>query len=151
MTINEISWLPVGDELSLYENVEIHLGLCTSDELCTDFASNYIPGSKLLVYQADYLELDPEPYEWISIPLQTPFHYECEENLLIEIIHESGCVGHINCWSWIAGPNRAIKRESSNPDLPGTPTNILPVMMLSEVSSLESVTFGAIKLILGGQ
>lgn len=149
MTINEISWLPTGDELSLYENVEIHLGLCTSDELCTDFASNYIPGTKVLVYQADYLELEPEAGEWMPIPLQIPFQYDCEENLLIEIIHDSGCVGHINSWSWDAGPNRAIKNETSNPDLPGSPTNNLPVMMLSEVFSLEGVTFGAIKVILG--
>lgn len=145
ININVISWLPEDGGLSIYENVEIHMGLCANDELSTDFSGNYIPGTKVLVFQAGNLELNTEPNEWMSIPLDNSFQYDCEENLLIEIIHESGCVGHIDCWSWNAGPNRVIKNESSNPDLPGSPTNIAPVMLLLEASSLESVTFGTIK------
>jgi hypothetical protein len=151
MTVGELAWFCqyTSTPPPAYLNLEIHMGLCASNELGSDFAANYIPGTKVLVFQSDSLVINTEPDEWASIPLQTPFTYDGEENLIIDIIHDSGG-GMFYTWTWMTSTNRSLEAWSSNPETPGNPNDQAPFMMLSSPTGMEVRTFGSIKRLFGG-
>ena len=153
MAVGSLAWFCHSDEgvPPSYDNLQVHMGLCASPTLGTDFAANYIPGTKVLVYQADSLILEVEPGEWVTLPLQVPFDYNGTANLLVEILHEpgSGYEGFY-AWNWDSGADRSVMAYSSNPDLPGSVQSSVPCMAFEPPASLQTLTFGAIKSILGG-
>ena len=149
MSVESIAWCCAttsGEPVS-YLELEVYLGLCASDQLQVDFESNYIPGSRTLVFQADTLFVDAAPGETFSIKFDSPFWYPGEGNLLIEVIHDPGSWG-IWGWSWVAGDACSLGRYG-NPG-PGVLEDRVPWMLLSGYLSLEHSTFGSLKATLGG-
>lgn len=143
LLIDQLSWNGTETGTASYCDVEIHMGLCSDDFLGTSFESNYLPGTRTLVFQADSLTLEAESGEWFTVDLQIPFFFDCTENLLIEVFHNPG-EGTISSWNWEAGPGRAL--FSWVPDATsGGLLSTVPYMMLSGSLSLDPGTFGSIK------
>jgi len=149
MSVESITWCCAatsGEPVS-YIDLEVYLGLCPSDQLQDDFESNYVPGSRTLVFQAETLNVDAGPGDTFSIDLDVPYSYSGEENLLIEVIHDPGSWG-LWGWSWVAGDARSLGRYG-NPG-PGVLDDRVPWMLLSGGLSLEHSTFGSLKATVGG-
>lgn len=128
-----------------FADVEIHMGLCASDQLVGDFDENFVPGTKTLVLQVDTLVFDAGPDEWFGVTLDAPYHYGGEQNLIIEIFHNPG-EGYAYSLAWPAGTARCISAWSQPGQL-GYPRSIVPYMRLTGVVSLVPITFGAIKAV----
>jgi hypothetical protein len=90
MTVTDVSWMRTieGDDWGTYLDVQIHMGLCSSDDLGAIFDENYIPGSRTPVFSTDSLYLEGETGEWVTIHLEEPFDYQGAGNLVIEIQRE---------------------------------------------------------------
>jgi len=147
MTIETISWQrgPAGSSDASFNGFEIYMGLCASDMLGTTFDDNYIPGSRTLVYKTPYLEVSANPDEWIDITLDTPYWYNGVDNLLIEVLWNSGS-GTVYAYIWNTSgttPRSVKSAVSSSPD--GFLSPSLSELMLDGPSALDQTTFGAIK------
>jgi hypothetical protein len=149
MMIEELAWNSASVVLpASYTDVEIHLGLCATDQLTPYFDANYIAGTKTLCFQVDSLDFDVEADEWFSVTLDDPYYYNGENNLLIEIFHNP-CSGGIYCWNWNTGPNRSVGSYGPPGSMAGVLSNYIPYMMLSGTEVLEHMTFGSIKILWG--
>ena len=126
-----------------YLDLEIHMGLCSADQLVPTFEDNYLPGTKTLVMSADTLCFDVEPNQWVSVVLDQPYVYDGEQNLLIEVFHNPNYTG-FNSWSWLAGESRSVGAYG-NPGTTGSPDERVPWMVLVGASGLRATTFGGIK------
>jgi hypothetical protein len=147
LTIEEISWCSFyASPDGVYQDVEIHLGLCASDTLGQVFDDNYIPGTKTLVLSADTLVAELQPDQWFTIGLDEPYSYTGEENLLIDIYHEPGGSG-LYTWSWSAGEGRSVGTFSA-PWTQGSLDDLVPWMIISGSLSLERSTFAGVKVVL---
>jgi hypothetical protein len=150
MTIDELSF-----ERSYFGNpdtightlndFQIYLGLCASDQLGTAFDDNFVPGTKTLVYSRSAAAFYAAPWEWIDIPLDAPYWYNGQDNLLMEINWSSGygSTDHFLTWHWDAGPNRTLYGDYGTST--GTLGNLVDFMMLTGTLGLEQSTFGGIK------
>jgi hypothetical protein len=137
-----------GDGGSRLYDFEIRMGLCASDVLGPDFADNYIPGTETTVMYCDSIEFTPEPDELIPIALDTPYWFNGQENLIIEILWSDGeSLGDcVYSWQWNSGTLRCTKAgyESST----GSQTSLLPYLLLTGEIGLEPNTFCWVKSVL---
>ena len=140
------------EETSYVKDITICMALVECDQLTNTFSENYAPGSLVEVYYNDSLYLENGYGNELILELDTPFFYNGQDNLLIDIYYPDG-----ECWSrvynWEAGTARCL-RYSFMPGGSGSSTGYLfewvPYMVLEGMEALDQSTFGAVKVIQGG-
>lgn len=151
MEIQSISWMYMEIEpYATCEGFTMYLGYCADDTLDLDFDSNWIPGTKTLVYSADPLEITTSgPGQWVTLELDQPFWYNGEDNLLIDC-QWNNAAGDNSFYTahWISGDNTMVY-EHNTPGYVHARTPLVPYMTLSGSLGFESETFGGIKVLLG--
>ncbi len=144
--ISGISWkrFPSPDDQATFSDLSVYLGLCASDNLVPTFDDNFISGTRTLVFsEASYTTDVVAINEWFEIPFTTPFWYNGQDNLLIEINWSAGD-GSLYSWSALPGGIRRIYGAY------GSTTSLVqddnfPTIQLHGTLSLENSTFGRIK------
>jgi len=144
--IESFSWKrsPSPDDHGTFNDMAIYMGLCGSDQLGTTFDDNYIPGTRILVLSGSpYTTQTVGVNEWFEFVFDTPFWYNGQDNLLIEIQWSSGA-GSLYSWNWNGGSNRCIY------GLYGMATSLVqssnvPNLRLNGTLSLTNSTFARIK------
>ena len=122
-----------------------------NDQLTEIFSANYQPGSLVEVCHIDSLYLENGYGNELVLELDTPFQYNGQDNLLVDIYYPEGNC-YSNVYNWEAGSNRSLVDlfmpggSGSNSGYLG---NWLPYMVLGGTQSLDQCTFGAIKIELG--
>jgi hypothetical protein len=148
MTINSIFMKSAGGAGYVnLDELQIYIGSCSSDELSGVFDDNYITGSKTLVYDHQNVTLTAGGmYEWFEVPLDSPYFYDGQHNLIIDFMRTEGSA-EINVWAWFPGENRSVTGGYYSDT--GDPGTDMPHLGLGGVCDLNSDTFGAIKVLLG--
>lgn len=154
MDISSIAWqrADAGDDQGHYYTAKIYMGLCSSDQLSSNFENNWIPGSRTLVFETAQLDLNATPGEWEPVVLQTPYWYNGQDNLLIEVQWASADTNYsFYTWKWNTGTARSVKATSL-----GSATGVLSTQMselqLTGTMSLDGATFAEVKtLTIGGE
>jgi len=124
----------------------------TIDELSQTFSDNCDPDALQEVVFIDSLPLYGLPESSLTIEFDQPFHYNGTDNLLIDIYYPHGMV-EAAVYNWEAGPARSVvcmfsPYGSAGPT--GELTTRVPCMILGGELELAGITFGGIKLMLGG-
>lgn len=146
MKIETLSWKRhfSGDPQGTFNDYSLYMGLCSNDELGVNFDDNYISGTRILVMSSSpYTTPSANPNEWFDNILDTPFWYNGEDNLIIEVEWSSGS-GSLYSWHWDSGGQRCVIGPYGASSGSETIHNV-PNLKLNGVLSLPSSTFGAIK------
>ena len=146
MNIDSFSWKRsvAGDPQGTFNDMKIYMGLCNSDELELAFNSNYIGGTRVEVMSASpYTSQTVGPNEWFEFVFDTPYWYNGQDNLLIEIEWSSG-VGSLYSWNWNGGSNRCMYGHYGMATALVINSNV-PNLRLNGTLSLENSTFARIK------
>jgi len=131
------------DPSGSYDDLEIHIGLCDSDVLGSTYADNFIAGTRTLVLSSSlYSTGDVAVGEWFDFELDTPYWYNGQDNLLIEVIWPSG-LGSLYPYAWETNENRSCFGTFASTS--GAFQTRLPHMMLNGTLELSNTTFGEIK------
>lgn len=137
---------------SYVEDISLSMAHVESDQLTETFTDNYQPGSLVEVCHMDLLDLSGENGDEILLDLDTPFQYNGQDNLLIDISYPAG-----SCWTavytWDSDPARSLRDGFLPSGSAGSTGELLwwvPYMVFEGTESLEQNTFGAIKIELGG-
>ncbi len=135
-----------GDPQGTYNDLKIYMGLGNSSELGLVFDDNYISGTRILVMSSSsYTTTSVGPNEWFDITFDTPFWYNGEDNLIIEIEWSSaGGIDALYTWHWNGGTNRCVfGRYNTATGL--VQSSSVPNLRLNGTLSLENSTFARIK------
>ncbi len=149
MEIQSISFrrYPSPESQGTYTDFTMYMGLCSSDELVATFDDNWIPGTKTEVMSASsYTTETVAVGDWFTFNLDTPYWYNGQDNLLIEVNWSDGSTGSLYSWSWDTGTDRKIYGLYGSTMAP--PANIngnVPTMQINGALSLDQSTFGRIK------
>ncbi|NLP05618.1 hypothetical protein GX411_06685 [Candidatus Fermentibacteria bacterium] len=130
----------------------IYMGLCENDVLNPNFDSNFIPGTRTIVFSRDSLHLEVNPDELVTFDLDTPYWYNGVDNLLVEVLWSSGEETGSECvytWHWNTGAMRCASGLYSASS--GSLTSIIPWMQITGASDLETCTFGEVKTLFTGR
>ncbi len=130
----------------------IYMGLCENDYLGANFDANFVPGTRTLLFSRDSLHIEVNPNELLTLDLDTPYWYNGQDNLLIEILWSSGEETGSECvytWHWNTGAMRCASGLYSASS--GSLTSIIPWMQLTGSSALEACTFGEVKTLFAGE
>ncbi len=150
MTIDAISLkrtIQAGASSVTLDTLAIYIGICSGDELGTDFDSNYQAGSRKLVFWQENCTITaPNPNEWFQIDLETPFYYDGTGNIIIEYAWPAGEDAVYN-WNWTGSEARSLTGEWNAAS--GFTTMDCPHILLNYSTGLGSSTFGEIKALLG--
>lgn len=123
-----------------------------NDQLTDTFSENYQAGSLLEVFHIDSLYLENGYGNELVLELDTPFQYNGQDNLLIDIYYPEGNV-YSRVYNWEAGTDRSLV-DMFLPGGSGGNSGYLgdwvPYMILETPLSLQQSTFGGVKVILGG-
>ncbi len=146
--IEDFSWKRhvSGDPQGTYSDLKIYMGLCSSNELGLNFDANYIYDTKILVLSSSsYTTTSVGPNEWFNVTFDTPFWYNGQDNLLIEIEWSAAAgTDALYTWHWDGGANRCVfgRYGSSTGLFQGVD---VPNVRLNGTLSLETSTFAQIK------
>ncbi|RKZ08294.1 hypothetical protein DRQ25_09450 [Candidatus Fermentibacteria bacterium] len=146
INIDSFSWKRSvgGDPQGTFFDMKIYMGLCSGDALGANFDDNYISGTRILVMSGSpYTSPTVGMNEWFEFVFDTPFWYNGQDNLLIEVEWSSG-VGSLYSWVWPAGSDRSMY------GLYGGATSLVrlstaPNLRLNGTLSLSNSTFARIK------
>jgi hypothetical protein len=144
--LNELSWQRSvgGEPVGTFTNFKMYLGLCASDQLTTDYEANYISGTRTQVLAASpYVNGATNPDDWFDVVLDTPYWYNGQDNLIIEVEWSSGA-GSLYNWQWNGGSDRCVI-GAYGASTGSSTESLVPHLILNGTLSLESSTFGAIK------
>ena len=144
--IDSFSWKrsPSPDDHGTFNDMVIYMGLCDSDQLGSTFDDNYIAGTRILVLSSSsYVTETVGVNEWFNFVCDTPFWYNCHDNLLIEIQWSSG-LGSLYTWNWDAGDNRSMYGEYGMSTALVQGSNV-PNLRLNGTLSLSNSTFARFK------
>jgi len=133
-----------GEPLGTFNDFKMYMGLSDGDQLSTNYMDNYIDGTRTQVLAADpYVNGAASPNQWFEVQLDTPYWYNGQDNLIIEVEWSSGA-GSLYTWQWNGGTDRCLigPYGASTGDYTDA---IVPHLILDGTLSLESGTFGAIK------
>ena len=147
MTIGDISWQRGGSSGSAqgtYNSFKIYMGLSSSDELTDTFESNYISGTRTLVYATSSQTMTAGPDEWMTIILDTPFQYNGTDNLVVEIQWAGGS-NMFYTYMWETGSNRGLMNKTNIGSPTGTLYTRMSELMFTPESSLQQYSFAYIK------
>ena len=129
------------------DHFEIFMGLYDEDYLGTDFDENYLEDSRYLVFSSDPWTASVGMNEMIVFDLDTPFWFNGNDNLIIEITWSWGIQGdHFIAWGW-NDFGRSLFGYYGSPT--GTYEDRIPYMILNGTMALEPSTFGSIKAFFG--
>ncbi len=144
--IESLSWKRyiTGESQGTFNDMAVYIGLCDTDQLGMTFDDNYINGTRILVLSSSsYTTPSVGPNEWFSITFDTPFWYNGQDNLLIEVQWSSG-LGSLYTWNWSGGSNRCVfGRYGSSTAL--VQSSSVPNLRLNGTLSLSNSTFARIK------
>jgi hypothetical protein len=147
MNIGRIGWQrggSSGSSTGYYNNFKLYLGLASESELTDTFADNYIPGSRVLVYETPTQVMSADPDEWMTIVLDTPFWYNGTDNLIFELEWAGGS-NMFFTYLWDTGSSRGLMNKSSISSPVGTLSTIMSQLMFDGSMDLEQHTFAEIK------
>ncbi len=147
MEIESIAWqrTPAGSDQGHFYDVEIYMGLCSSDQLGSTFADNWVPGTKTLVFSAAQLDLAAAANEWEAVILSTPYWYDGQQNLLFEVTWQSASTSYsFYTWQWETGGARTAYATNLG-SATGILSTKLSMLQFDGVLALDSVTFGSLK------
>jgi hypothetical protein len=125
---------------------QIYAGLTDQETLGSTFDTNFIPGTRTLVFSRDSLFIEVEPNAWIDIVLDDSFWYEGDHNLVLEILWSAGEETGTECaytWHWNTGQMRCLSGYYNASS--GSLTSVIPHMVLTGTTGLDQSTFAAIK------
>lgn len=151
-TIGSIKYVYSHQDPSYANAFSVSMAHVDADVLTDTFTQNYQPGALMEVYHTDSLPLSGGIGDELVIELDTPFSYNGQDNLLIDIYYPEG-----NCYTqvynWEAGTDRSLV-DMFLPGGSGSNSGYLgdwvPYMILETPLSLQQSTFGAVKAVLGG-
>jgi len=135
-----------GPGLTTYHDFEVRMGLTDRDTLGAVFAANYIPGTCTVVMQAGSLTVEVFPDGEILLPLDVPYDFAADHNLLLEVAwssrEEEG--DPIFAWNWITEGRRTVVGRYLSAG--GTIyRDLAPWLELGDVSGLVTTSWGALK------
>lgn len=151
-TINSVTYTRAGGAYGWAGEFSIKMAHVTIDELSETFTYNYEPGSLQEVVFIDSLPLYGEPGSTLTIEFDEPFWYNGTDNLLIDIYYPQGMV-EAAVYNWEAGLSRCLVDmfpPSGSSSAEGELCSKLPYMVFEGEMSLAGITFGGIKIVLGG-
>jgi len=147
ITIESFSWIRAvgGDPVGIFEDMKIHMGVTENNELTVVYEDNYTPGTRVLVFDGApscMLQAD-NTNDWFDITLDTPYWYDGQNNLVIEIEWKSG-EGSLYTWHWDSDTSRRVigAYGASSGDYVDYD---VPNLRLNGTLSLENSTWGRIK------
>ncbi|HOP27014.1 MAG TPA: hypothetical protein PLM22_10325 [Candidatus Sabulitectum sp.] len=148
MDIDAVAFLVSEGETVSFDRFTIHMGITGQSSLSEGFESNWMPGTKTLVYDHEFVTYtSPGVGQWMEIALDTPFWYNGEDNLLVEFGWPGG-TEVIMIWAWVAPDNYTCYAGWEEPQ-----GNLLLeslVLRFSGALELYADTFAGIKSTLGG-
>jgi len=140
------------EEISYVTDFTLSMANVENDQLTETFAENYAQGTLVEVYYTDSLFLENGYGTELVLELDAPFFYNGQDNLLIDIYYPSGqCYSLV--YNWEAGTARSLSYlfpPGGSPSTTGYLFEWVPYMVFEGTQSLEQNTFGAVKVILGG-
>ena len=146
VNIESFSWKrsPSPDDHGTFNDMAIYMGLCDSDQLGSTFDDNYIAGTRTLVMSSpSYTTETVEVNEWFTFAFNTPYWYNGQDNLLIEIEWSTGA-GSLYTWHWNAGTSRSMYAHYGG-STALVQQSIAPNLRLDGTLSLSNSTFARIK------
>ena len=149
--IESISWqrgTTGNTSTSDYSNFRIYLGYCPLDFLGTTFMDNYITNTRTLVHQSDTESISVEEGEWFTIELDSPFWYNGVDNLIMEVVWDSG-TGDPSIYGFNTPMTPTSLKSASSTGEIGFLSSIRCQFMLLGTEQLENGTFAGIKVLLG--
>lgn len=147
MTISQIGWQrggSSGSETGNYNNFKLYVGLASESELSDRYEDNYIPGSRILVYETSSQVMSAGTDEWMIITLDTPFWYNGADNLIVELEWVGG-VNMFYTYMWETGASRGLMNKLDVGAPTGTLSTNISRLMFEGTMALEQNTFGYIK------
>ncbi|MCP4646684.1 MAG: hypothetical protein GY852_02970 [bacterium] len=149
--IESISWQRGTTGISStgsYNDFNIYLGYTSLEMLSTEFADNFIPQSRTLVHHNDPQPISAEPDEWFTIELDSPFWYNGQDNLILEITWSTG-TGNPSTYEFNT-PMTPVCLKSADPQgESGFLSSMRCQFMLNGTQELENGTFASVKVLLG--
>ncbi len=151
MEIESLSWQrgTTGNTSSSdYGNFRIYLGYCSEEVLGTTFMDNYVANSRTLVHQSDTESISVEEGEWFTIELDSHFWFNGVDNLIMEVVWDSG-TGDPSIYGFNTPMAPVSLKSPSSTGETGFLSSFRCQFMLNGTMMLEAGTFGSIKVILG--
>ena len=148
--IESISFMVEDYYSSWKDSVSIYMALTELNELTDTFESNYTIGTRQLVLEMDTLYYGTVPDEWFTIELQTPFWYNGESNLLLELFSPGADGGYTDIYNWNSNTSRALVTNDCG-QTTGNLDSWVPYMILSGSLGLDQRTFASIKVTAGNR
>ena len=151
INLDELSWQvhPAADPSAEFADVMVYQGYCASDQLQAVFDDNYIPGTRILVYDSTTQVCSGSADEWFTIVLETPFTYlQADGNLIVEVQWSVPIDGQsFYTWGWDTGTIRSISGDYGSST--GTMSSMMVMLRFEGDLSLTQMTHSAIKALFG--
>jgi hypothetical protein len=147
MEITQVSWQrggSAGSPTGTYNNFKLYMAHSTLDELTNTYADNYIPGTRVLVYQTASQVMSAGADEWMTITLDTPFQFNGSDNLVVELEWVGGA-SMFYTYMWGTGAYRGLMNKNDVTAPTGTLSQNMSELMFDGPLALDQTTFGAIK------
>lgn len=147
MTIESISWQrggSAGSASGTYNNFKLYVGLSSADVLTNTYAANYLPESRVLVYETASQVMAAGADEWMTIALDTPFWYNGSDNLVVEFEWQGGA-NMFYTYMWNTGTSRGLMNKTDISSPTGTLSNNMSELGFDGTMALDPMTFGEIK------
>jgi hypothetical protein len=131
---------------ALFYDLELKLCHTPLDELTDYYQDNYGGNTPELVAEADPLSVTAGVDEWFAVPDMTPYYYDGEQNLLVEIRWRVDNEREVDCWSWASDSVRYLSNYGYDAEsgLASVKANRLR-LTLEEGPSVEETSWGVIK------
>jgi hypothetical protein len=146
MEIESFSWrrFPSPEDQGTFNDLKVYLGLCNSDTITTTFNDNFMPGTRTLVLSGSPYTTPVVPVGgWFDVVLDTPYWYNGQDNLLIEVEWSSGA-GSLYSWSWNGTGTRSIFALYGQSTAAVSEPKV-PNLRINGTLDLSQSTFGEIK------
>jgi hypothetical protein len=147
MLIQSIAWQragSAGSETGTYNSFKLYLAVASGSELTDTYESNYVPGSRTLVYETPTQTMSAGPDEWVTMTLDTPYWYSGTGNLIVEFEWQGGA-NMFYTYMWPTGTNRGLLNKSSLGSPTGTLSQNMSELRFEGEDALQPMTFAEIK------
>ena len=151
--ITRLEWYATPNILDgTYDDFRLKICPVTRASLSSTYTDNYEGRTPTTVYASPSLRLNPAGEEWFGLDLQTPFAYDGQSNLLVEVWWEGGSNGNVyTYWGPSTGTRSVFSYLSYGspyfgyPDT-GYPDSFLHYMRLTiTAAAVENASWGSVK------